>query len=208
MTISLQRANVDRIQAAIAAGKSKIDAVDTGLRPEVREERIAAIRKATIQNIEAIGNDIYKRQADALKSMLYWSQSAARRRAKFNSDPTIDAVQRTATIETLKRASTAELISYLEDAVHEKCLAKAELVRLEFSSRQDSQKFTRQFDEVFASVVDLQALAMQTELEQIAGLSEYAQVLIREFTSGRPDPAGRMSGARAAGLVPRSKPAS
>jgi hypothetical protein len=201
MTIGIQRSNLEKIQAALAVGNAKIEAVDPDLRPEVKQSRVVSIRQATIAGLDNVLADMAKRQTAAKEGLTYWTQAAARRRAKFADDPALDAAQRMATFETLKRAGTAELLEHLNDAIREKSIARAEAVRLEFHSRPDSAKLGQEFSALFAGVVDPQAKKMEVELGEIAGVAEFAQVLVREFTKGATDPIGRMTAARAAGLV-------
>lgn len=201
MTIAKQKADLQKIQDTIAAGAAKIEAVDPDLRPEARQARIATIRQDTLARLESVAADMHKRQQEAKQGLDFWSQAAVRRRAKFADDPALDAAQRSATFETLKRARTGELLDYLKDAIGEKSIARAEAVRLEFYSRPDSAKLGQEFGTLFAQVVDPQARQMEAELGEIAGVADYAQVLVREFARGASNPVERLAAARSAGFV-------
>jgi hypothetical protein len=201
MTLAAQKSSLAKVQSILAAGNAKIQALDSGLKTDVRQERIAAIRQGVLAEIGATRTEMQKLQASATEGLPHWSQDAARRRAKFAEDPTADAQQRLATMETLKRVSTPALLNHLEDAIRSKNVAHAECVRLEFESREVAPERRAEFHRSFRAVVDPQAQAMESELSQIAGLASHAETLIHEFARGQSNPIERISTARAAGLA-------
>lgn len=202
MTVSLQKDLLNKIQAALNAGNAKIATLDPGLKPEVRADRIRAIRNETLGAIGETHADMTKRGASAREGLPHWSQDAVRRRAKFADDPATDAQQRIAIAATLARTSTPELTLHLADAIREKNVAKAEAVRVEFNSRSVDAERRMEFARAFAAVVDPVAKNMEKDLGLIDGLAAHAETLILEFARGRSDPVARMSTARQAGLVP------
>lgn len=86
MSLSIQKTNLQKICEALAAGNAKIEALDTGLKPDVRIARIAAIRADVVQKIDGIRTDMITRQVQAKEGMTFWAQDAIRRRAKFSDD--------------------------------------------------------------------------------------------------------------------------
>jgi hypothetical protein len=201
MSFVIQKASLAKVQNIIAAGNRKIEALDPDLKPDAKRERIAAIRLGVLKEMGATRDDMNKRGAAARDGIPFWSQDAARRRAKFADDPTADAQQRMAFAGTLARTSTPELIKHLDDAVRDKSVARAELVRVEFQNRADRKNVSQQFDELFIAVVDPAAKAMEIELGQIAGHAAHAETLIHEFTRGVSNPIERITTARMAGLA-------
>ena len=202
MTLETQRSALATVQSLIAAGNARLEALDAGLRPEIRTARIAAIRDETTAAITATLVEMRDRRKQAEAGLPHWTQDAALRRAKFSEDPAQDARQRLAVFETLRRCSPAELFRHLEDAIREKSPAKAEAVRLEFECRDEIASEQRiEFRHAFTAVIDEPAKAMERELSLIAGLASHAETLAGEFVRGQSDPAGRMTTARAAGLT-------
>lgn len=201
MTLNIQKASLSKVQSIIAAGGAKIAALDPGLRPDARQDRIASIRADVSKEIASTRDDMKNRQAQAKEGLPRWSQDAVRRRAKFAEDPALDAQQRIATMETLKRVHTGELLRYLEDAIADKSIARAEAIRLEFHSRGDKTDHSLGFAALFGAVVDRDAKTMESELAQIDGLAAHADTLIREFETGFSNPAERIATARMAGLA-------
>jgi hypothetical protein len=202
MSLTQQKSDLEKLKAAIAAGNGKIAAIDPGLRPEVRAQRIVVIRADTIKTLDAINGEMAKRQTVAREGLDFWTQEAVRRRAKFAADPAVDAAQRVAMFEVLKRSSTAEIVQHMKDAVREKSAARAEVCRLEFKNRTDRDAaLSREFDRLLERVDDKQAADMHAECGQTDGLADFAQVLVREFRSGVSRPEERITAARAAGLV-------
>ena len=202
MSIVNQKASLAKVQAIIAVGNDKIASLDPGLRSDARAQRVFDIREAVAVEVAATRKEMQTRQAEAKANLPRWSQEAVRRRAKFSEDPAVDAQQRIAAMETLKRVPTAALQHYLEDAIAENSLAAAEAIRLEFKSRSDaSADINERFNSVFSAVVDPVAKTVESELAQIDGLASHAEALIHEFIRGQSNPAARLATARMAGLA-------
>ena len=129
----------------------------------------------------------------------HFSPQALRRAARFDADPAKDATIRLSVFATLSRATTGELMAYMQDAVDSGSLALAEAIRLEWQGRPQAERdaiglaFYRALD-----MVPIPAASSTAALRRIVGLAQAADVRIREVTSGRSNPLGRITAARMA----------
>jgi hypothetical protein len=198
----------ERDQAASAevvkAAEQKLAAISPDLRAEVANEKRRAIREQALQQVAPRRNAMIARAEQARAALPRYTVEAILRNARFADDPVADASIRSAKFQTLVRAPTPALQSYLEDEVAANSMAGVEVVRAEYMSRTDrSPEVDKRFQNEFAKLKVPQAENAHRALNRIIGLVDVANVQLAEFTRGRSDPMARIAAHRAAG-APRA----
>lgn len=193
-----QREDLAAINRIVDDAVNKLEALDKGLRPEVRTERQAAIRDKAAQDIGPIRQRMAKRAADAKEAAPGLAPDVIRRAARFHTDDATDAAMRLAAADRLGRAANPELLNYLDDAVRDKNLAMAEAVRAEFSARNTTPpELKLEFEHRMRAATTPEAQEGLQIIDQVVGNDLLGAERLSALY-GRPDPVARITAARLA----------
>jgi hypothetical protein len=174
------------IDEAVTKCRRAIAGIDKNLKPEIVRERAKEISERTVADIGSRRKPMLDRVAEARRMMRRFSPESARRRARFHEASSTDGILRLAAFETLKRTATGELLEHLHDALEDKNLALAELVRLEFQARSDKAPFVQSFVDLF-SRVEVPAEAVEeprADLERVAQLERLSEAAMLQLLGG------------------------
>lgn len=185
-------------QSRTTAMEARIAKLDPKLRPEALTEYTANIRRETEQELQSLLAAMTKRTKEAEESAHFHTPEAELRQARFHRDDLTNATMEQAYFARLGRTSTSDLIELLKDAVTGKNLAQVEAIRLEFTSRRDSEAFRDRYKATFGKVNLPRSKAARDLLGQIRSKSALAQERFLGAIVGRSDPVARMAAARLA----------
>jgi hypothetical protein len=168
-----QKADEDRIDAAIARAETEIAALEQRhLAFEELQGAITAVRDRAVLIIRDVRKNMHKRTIAAKDMQKYLSDDFLRRCSRFAKDDLEDAKLRTRFLELLARTPTFALIDHLQDAVEAGNIACAELIRFEFQCRDNRHESMTRFETIAAKLSPHDPIEMRKRLANICKAAE------------------------------------
>jgi hypothetical protein len=199
---SLERAqetDLKSIEAAVAKATAEIERLDQNLKPEILAERTGEIRRRASEALQERHRAIVERSNEAKALGRKFTPEGVRRSARFHDDPATDATASLAASMRLAKVPTGELLEYLSDAVEANNVAMVEAIRVEWTSRPDTNDLRGEFTARFSKLQIPQAAEAARSLQRVQGLAEMSAVKLTELSRGSSDPMRRLAAFRAAG---------
>ncbi len=176
-----QKADLARIDKAITNADAQIVALKKReLGQEELRKQIADIRDRTVLVLRDVRKNMTERAA-AAKTMQELLTRSLRQRSRFAQDSVTDAKLRASFFATLEGIPTFALLVHFTEAMKAGDVARADCIRFEFQTRDDSHEYAATSAALFAKLARSDPANIRKRLANICRLAEMADVKITEL---------------------------
>jgi hypothetical protein len=175
-----QKADEDRIDAAIAQAEQSIAA----LRPITRKqlhEATTAVRDRAVLTICNVRKNMQRRTVEAKNIEETLSNDFLRQKCRFAEDEVEDAYLRTRFFKLIERTPTFTLIVHLRDAFEAGNIACAETIRFELQGRNDLPNYSTTYESILEKSASQDPVEMRKRLANICNAAEKVDARVTDL---------------------------